>query len=130
MLTSEGAISIADGCVSIKPAGPITIQYYCASGCSPAPMVDVFGSAESFGLFTSVGAVANAASSGFIGDIGTNAGAISTFGTSTIVGSFYNANSVTLQAKEDLNTAYTLLMEIPNTVFTHPPAFGSGETLK
>jgi len=54
MLTSEGAISIADGCVSIKPAGPITIQYYCVSGCSPAPMVDVFGSAESFGLFTSV----------------------------------------------------------------------------
>jgi len=129
MLTTEGAISIADECVSIEPAGPITIPLDCISGCNPAAAVDVFGSVENFGLFTSFGAVANAASSGFIGDVGTHGGAISGFATSTMVGSFYNADRVTEQAKADLDIAYTRIMAIPNTVVTHAPAFGSGETL-
>ena len=129
MLTSKSAISIDDECISIVTSGPINIKFYCVGGCHPALVVDFFDSAKSFGLFTSAVAIANAASSGFIGDIGTSEGTISSFETWTIVGSFYNKNAIRLQAKVDLNAAYTLLTVIPNAVFTHPPAFESGETL-
>jgi len=76
-----------------------------------------------------LGAVANAATSGIVGDIGTNGGAISGFGTSTHVGSFYKENAVTVKAKEDLDKAYTTLMGLANTVTDHGAAFGSGETI-
>jgi hypothetical protein len=113
MLTSKGAISIDDECSSINPTSKINIKYYCVRGCSPALIVDVFGSDKSFCLFTSAVAIANAASSGFIGDIGTNEETISSFETLTIVVSFYNENAVSSQAKADLNAAYTLLNEYP-----------------
>jgi hypothetical protein len=113
MLASKCAVSIDDECISINPTGPINIKYYCVSGCSPALIVDVFGSAKGFGLFTSAVAIANAASSGFIGDIGTNEETISSFETLTIVVSFYNENAVRSQVKADLNAAYTLLNGYP-----------------
>ena len=96
---------------------------------TPAAAVDVLGSIENFSLFTSNGAVANASTSGILGDVGADIGAISGFATSAIIGSFYNGDAVTAQAKIDLNNAYTQLMLIPNTVSSHTPAFGSGETL-
>jgi hypothetical protein len=97
---------------------------------TPAAAVDVLGSIENFSLFTSNGAVANAATSGILGDVGADVGAISGFATSAHIGSFYNADAVTAQAKIDLDNAYTQLMLIPTTVPNHTPAFGSGETLQ
>ncbi len=129
MLASEGAITIEAGGVAIAPAGPITIPIKCLGACTPAPAVDVLGSVANFGLFTSIGAVANTATSGIVGDIGTHAGAISGFGTSTHVGAFYNADAITAQAVLDLDNAYNQLMLLPNTVLSHAPAFGTGETL-
>jgi hypothetical protein len=130
LFSSEGAITIEAGSEAYKPAGPITIPIYCLGNCDPAPAVDVLGSISNFALFTSQGAVANAATSGIVGDIGTNNGAISGFGTSTHVGSFSNVNSITAQAKIDLDYAYNQLVSIPNTELGHTPAFGSGETVK
>ena len=129
MLTPTGAITIGNGSVVIAPAGPITIPVECSNSCVPAPAVDVLGSVASFGLFTSNGAVANAASSGVIGHIGTNAGAISGFETSEQIGSVHAANTTTALAVLDLNNAYNQLMLLPNTVLSHTPAFGTGETL-
>ncbi len=87
------------------------------------------GAAANFVLFTSNGAISNTASSTFIGNIGSDVGAISGFGSCSIIGSVYNSDSVTAQAKIDLFIAYNQLISIPATVSAHTPAFGSGETL-
>ena len=124
MLTSEGAITFGPAQASI-PAGPITIPISCDTTCNN----NILGTVANFSLFTSVGAVANASTSGIIGDIGSNAGDISGFASSTVAGSFYKADAVTVQAKIDLQTAYVQLLAMPATNTTHTPAFGSGETL-
>jgi hypothetical protein len=100
------------------------------SNCSPSPIVNVLGSAGKFVLFTSVGAVSNVGISEMVGDIGTNIGLISGFLPSTEGdGYFYNEDTVSAQAAIDLDNGYTALMNLPNTVTGHTPAFGSGETL-
>ncbi|TYB69045.1 DUF3494 domain-containing protein, partial [Bizionia saleffrena] len=129
LLASEGAITIGAGSEANTPAGPITIPIKCLGLCAPNPVVDVLGSLKNYALFTSAGAVANAATSGIVGDIGSNAGAISGFATSTHVGSFYTPGEKTAQAVEDLDYAYNQLIDIPVTVSGHTPAFGSGETV-
>ncbi|MFT6921528.1 MAG: hypothetical protein ACJA1C_000525 [Crocinitomicaceae bacterium] len=129
LFSSEGAITIGAGSLATIPAGPITIPINCPGECSPASAVDVLRSVSGFALFTSFGAVANAATSGIIGDIGTNGGAISGFSTSTQVGSFYNSDAITAQASVDLEYAYNQLILLPNTQVGHTPAFGSGEIL-
>jgi hypothetical protein len=129
LLSSVGAITVAAGASAIMPAGAMHIPINSIDSYAPAAVVDVLGSVENFSLFTSNGAVANASTSGIIGDVGADIGAISGFATSAHIGEFYNVDLVTEQAKTDLNNAYTQLMLIPNTVTNHTPAFGSGETL-
>ncbi len=124
MLSSEGAITFGPG-LAFLPAGPITIPISCVNTCNN----NILGTAANFALFTSIGAVANAATSGIIGDIGSDTGDISGFTSSTVAGSFYHVDSVTAQAKIDLQAAYVQLYNIPATVTSHTPAFGSGETL-
>jgi len=124
MLSSEGAITFGPG-LAFLPAGPITIPISCVNTCNN----NILGTAANFALFTSIGAVANAATSGIIGDIGSDTGAISGFISSTVAGSFYHVDAVTAQAKIDLQAAYEQLHNIPATVTSHTPAFGSGETL-
>jgi len=129
LFSSEGAITIGAGSISNMPAGPISVGIYCLDNCSPASAVNVLGSVAGFTLFTSDGAVANAATSGFIGDIGSDDGAVSGFVTSTKYGSFHNADATTAQAKIDLENAYSQLINIPITHTAHAASFGSGETL-
>ena len=129
MLTSAGAITVGLGGVVSAPVGPITIPISCSAYCASAPAVDVLGSAANFALFSSDGAAANTADSGIIGDIGTHAGAVSGFAGSECIGSVHVATAVTAQAVLDLDNAYAQLMLLPNTVLSHAPAFGSGETL-
>ena len=135
LLTSEGAITIAANGEATMPVGPSSIPIKCLGDCSSAPAVDVLGSLKDFAMFTSLGAVANAATSGIVGAIGTNGGAISGFLTSThtnsdaTTGVFYNSDAVTEQAVIDLDNAYESLMALPNTITAHTPAFGSGETV-
>jgi len=87
------------------------------------------GSIANFTLYSASGAVSNVGISDITGDIGTNLGAISGFGTpSSLNGSIQNANSITSQAALDLND---IVAQITNTVTTnaaHAPAFGA-ETL-
>ncbi len=130
-LTSEGAITFGAGTDASPPNGPITIPIKCLSDCIPSSAVDVLGTVSSFSLFSSAGAVANTASSGIVGDIGTNLGAISGFSTSTQVGTTYTEDSVTLQAKLDLDSAYLDLIALAITDSTHTAAYGSslGDTI-
>jgi hypothetical protein len=90
------------------------------------------GSIEDFTLFTTIGAVDNTptATGAFItGDIGTDTGAITGFGSPTVInGSIHNPNAITAQAVLDLTS---IVDQINNTVTTatHLPVFGNGETL-
>lgn len=124
MFSTEGAINInnVDG---YKPSGQITIPIKCDNSCSTS----ILGSVENFAMFSSAGAVSNAGSSAFIGHIGSNSGAVSGFENSTLVGSLYNADAITAQAKIDLESAYVTLINTTVTNSSHAPAFGSGETL-
>jgi hypothetical protein len=128
LLSSVGAITVGVGGTAMMP-GAMNVPINPMVSYTPAAAVDVLGSIENFSLFTSNGAVANASTSGILGDVGADVGAISGFATSAHIGSFYSADPVTAQAKIDLNNAYTQLMLIPTTVPNHTPAFGSGETL-
>ncbi|MFT6970521.1 MAG: hypothetical protein ACJAXX_001087 [Roseivirga sp.] len=129
LLTTGGAITVGAGNTAIAPVGPISIPTSCSINCTPAAEVNILGSVGDFTLFTSLGAVSNAASSGFIGDIGTNSGAVTGMTTSVHVGASHTANTTTAQAKIDLASAYDQLILIPNTHLLHPAAFGGGETL-
>ena len=129
LFTSEGAITIAAGGTAVMPVGPITVPIQCLGDCISVPVLDVLRSLKKYALFTSNGAVANAATSGVVGNIGTNLGAISGFGTSTHVGYTYHPGAETAKAVLDLDSAYNDLITLPNTELGHTPAFGSGETV-
>jgi hypothetical protein len=84
------------------------------------------GAIEPFTLFTVDGAVSNIGTSTDTGNIGTNVGIISGFGSPTsLIGSIYNANSITAQAKIDLLNVYIILNNIRVTNTSHAPAFGN-----
>lgn len=128
MLTLAGAITTGVGAIASLPIGISTIPIYCDDGCIPAPAVDVLGVVSDFALFTSFGAVANTGISGMIGKIGTNGGAISGYTSGIHIGTEHNADTLTAQAKIDLDNAYTKLMALTVTG-EHAAAFGAGETL-
>ncbi len=71
------------------------------------------GTASSFALFTSVGAIDNIGPSNFIGDIGTNAGTISGFPPGTLSGQIFQENPTTLQVAADVEDAYNYLTGVP-----------------
>ena len=91
--------------------------------------VPTLGTIANFVLFTSNGAIGNTGISNLTGDIGSDLGSISGFGTSTVNGTIYNANTNTAQAKIDLLSAYNQLIATPVTNTIHTPAFGTNETL-
>lgn len=94
-------------------------------GFSQAPNL---GTAANFVLFTVSGAVGNTGSSHFVGNIGTNSGAITGFG-GAVVGTLYTADAVTAQCSTDLMSAFSQLSATTATNTSHTPAFGAGETL-
>tara|TARA_B110000240_G_scaffold117712_1_gene131788 strand:+ start:611 stop:2527 length:1917 start_codon:yes stop_codon:yes gene_type:complete len=128
LLSTDGAVTFGAGSDATLPAGPIAIPINILTIRPPAAAVDVLESVEGFVLFSSSGSVTNAATSGFVGHIGTDFGSISGFTTSTHIGSFYNADTTTAQAKIDLDSAYNKLIVIPKTDSTHAAVFG-GDTL-
>lgn len=124
MFSTSGAISFGPGNASI-PQGISTIPIACEPACSNP----ILGTVANFALFTSVGACTNTATSGIIGDVGSDAGPVNGFSSSVIVGSLHNADATTVQASVDLQNAYTQLFNTTTTNAAHTPAFGSEETL-
>jgi PKD repeat protein len=130
----DGRLLSTTGAIAIGPVtGSIPI---CLSSCAPLPpppllscCIPDFGGTLNFVAFTSSGAITNAGVSNITGNIGSDLGIISGFGTSTVNGSFYNANPKTAKTKIDLTDLYNQLINYPTTDGSHAPAFGSGETL-
>jgi hypothetical protein len=79
LLTTLGAISFGEGTLSL----PTDSSY-----------ID-FRSLYNFVIFTSSGGIANTGASIYTGDIGTNAGAITGFGTATVNGTIYQSGLTT-----------------------------------
>ena len=74
--------------------------------------------------------MSNTGSSDLTGDVGTNSGSITNFGTPTIVsGHIYTSNSLSAQAAIDVSSVYDELYNTTATNTSHLPAFGSGETI-
>jgi hypothetical protein len=96
---------------------------------SQAQCVPGLGTASGFVIYTAGGAVANTAISTINGDIGTNLGAITGFGTAIVTGTFYNGTPLTQTAAHDLSTAYGAFQNLTPTVTNHAPVFGNGETI-
>jgi hypothetical protein len=84
------------------------------------------GSASNYVLFTSGGAVGNTGVTRITGNIGTQVGAITSFGN--IDGVVNAANAATTLCATDLATAYAQLNATPATT-NHAAVFGGGETL-
>jgi hypothetical protein len=133
MLSLEGALDTGVGATVSLPPGTCTIPVFCENNCSPASAVDILGVLSNYALYTYVGAVPNTSTSGINGNIGTNAGAVSGFVSSVVIGDIHTANASTAQANIDIANAYNLLMALTNTVLAHAAAFGSvapdGETI-
>jgi len=129
LLSSEGAITFGGGTDAIASAGTSSIAIKCLDNCMPYSAVDVLKTISNFVLFTNFGAVTNSATSGVIGDIGTNSGAVTGFLTSPIIGSIETDNSVTAQAKIDLDSAYLKLIALSVTDSSHGAAYGLGDTI-
>lgn len=136
MLTLEGAIVVGAGANVSPPSCISSIPIFCDDNCSAAPEVDVLGVLSNYALYTDLGAVANTGTTGIDGNIGTNSGSISGFGSSIVIGSYHTVDANTVQANIDLNNAYNLLMALPNTVpsdagvtpvvpLSHAAAFGN-----
>ena len=106
-----------------------SILSFCVLIPSYSQCLPSLGSATGFTIFTITGAISNVASSTIIGDIGTNAGLISGFESSSVSGVYHNANSVTQSAALNLSSAYTSYQNLAPTITSHTPSFGSGETI-
>jgi hypothetical protein len=114
MFSTTGAVTLDSGKVYL-PAGHSNIPIICVKS-SPSSAA-LLGSVANFALFTSAGAISNIGASGIIGDVGSNAGAITGFETaaSSLINNVYNADQVTAQAKIDLQQAYQELSKMQGT---------------
>ena len=126
LLSTVGAVSFGPGKANL-PSQPSALPAISISSCTDP----ILKSVSDFTLFSSVGAVSNTGSSGIIGKVGTNAGAITGFETSatTLMGNTNNGDVVSAQAA-DLLAGYTTLKNLSSTNSSHAPAFGGGEIIK
>ena len=84
-------------------------------------------SAANFDLFSCSGAISNTGNTQFLGNIGTNNGIISGFGT--VTNSMYSQDSFTAICATDVTNAYNELHTTAATVSNHTAVFGNGEIL-
>jgi hypothetical protein len=102
LLTTLGAISFGAGTLSL-----------------PTDSSDIdFRSLSNFIIFTSSGGIANTGASIYTGDIGTNAGAITGFGTATVNGTIYPSGLTTTVTVVNHMTTFSLYNDgvlIPNS---------------
>ena len=127
LLSTVGAVSFGPGKANL-PLQTSALPAISINSCTDL----ILKSVSDFTLFSSVGAVSNTGSSGIIGKVGTNAGAITGFETSatTLMGNTNNGDAVSAQAAADLLAGYTILKNMNVTNSSHPPAFGGNEIVK
>ncbi|MDI1317297.1 ice-binding family protein [Flavobacterium sp.] len=83
--------------------------------------------AAAFDLFTANGTISNTGNTQFSGNIGTNSGTITGFGT--VTNNMYTTDSFTATCATDVLNAYNELFATAATVTDHAAVFGNGEQL-
>jgi hypothetical protein len=73
---------------ALATQGPISTSNNTITNTPPCPSV-AFGMVDSFAIFTSNGSIANTLASVINGDIGTNSGTVTGFGSATVNGTIY-----------------------------------------
>jgi hypothetical protein len=127
----EGRLLSISGAIDFGPTH-LNLPLFCTSyyiGSNYVFNKCIVCTTPDFIMYSGGGAITNTGNAIFNGNVGSDAGMISGFGTSTITGAFYNADGITARTKIDLQNAYNYLTAIPATNTTHTPAFGSFETL-
>ena len=102
LLTTTGAISFGEGSLSLP---------------TDSGLID-FRSLSSFIIYTNAGGVANTGLSIYTGDIGTNGGAITSFGSATVNGTIFQSGSTTVVTPVNHVTTFSLYKNgvvIPNS---------------
>ncbi|MFV5688495.1 ice-binding family protein [Flavobacterium sp. ZT3R25] len=101
LLANNGAVALGASCMLegriLSTAGAISTDSLTMTKTANSSHVNL-GALSSFAMFTSSGGVGNTGISNITGDIGTNAGAITGFETSTVNGSFITPTTVSALA--------------------------------
>jgi hypothetical protein len=115
MFSTAGATVVGAGAKLELPNDPTGLPIICVNNSDSGDAL--LGSVAKFAVFTGAGAISNIGASGIIGDIGSNAGAISGFegSKSLLVSNIHKINDVTIKAKADLKKAYLQLTSIEVT---------------
>ena len=123
LLSTDGAVSFGPGKAQL-PTGTSVIPAYTTTNNTA-----ILGTAASYTLFTGAGAISNIGTSGFIGNIGTGAGAVTGFDapSALISGAHITAVSTIATATADLQKAYNTLIVTKPTNSAHAAVFGNGE---
>lgn len=123
-LTKVGAITINNNQQSFLAQKPIG----CGSPVLTGPAAPNLGTAGDFALFTGNGSMANSGVSTIVGDVGSNTAAPTGFDEPTTVdGTVYAPNSVTIAANTDLGNAYDDLNTLSHDIkLIEPTLFGHG----
>ena len=135
-----GATASTYTIASTSPANAGLYYVVIVGSCSPfaASQIDTLfiaspgvslASTANFLIFSSSGAISNTGVSNLTGNIGTDAGAITGFESSTVNGICHGADSVAARCVIDLQNLYNQLNVTSATNTTHVAAFGNGETL-
>ena len=140
LITNSGAISFSpndtlQGRAFAKTAGAITtngIFAYIPTGCGEplptGPARPIIGAtASTYALFTTSGGVTNTGTSKVTGDIGTNFGIVSGFGSPSVVtGTIHSGSDAsTISCAADISNLYTNLSNLtPDITLNTPAEFG------
>jgi len=99
-----------------------------SSAFSQAPNLQ---SLSGFSMFTAAGAMTNTGASVIIGDIGSDAGAITGYGSSTMTGSIHTAGALTAQGNLDVQAAYlTMSSNTCDSTLSGTIGLGNNQVLK
>lgn len=119
VLSTTGAISI-NGILAYTPLG-------CGTPILSGPIMPTLGSANTYTLFTSNGAMTNAGISTIVGDVGTNVGLTTGFMPLLVNGTIHPIpDGSTVAAAADLLNAANLMNIIPTDIeLLYPAQFGN-----
>ena len=103
----EGRLLSISGAIDFGPTH-LNLPLFCTSyyiGSNYVFNKCIVCTTPDFIMYSGGGAITNTGNAIFNGNVGSDAGMISGFGTSTITGAFYNADGITARTKIDLQNA-------------------------
>ena len=114
--------------IRVKSLTDVWFRARTTTGGTSSGAESILGTADTFAIFTSSGAVSNTGTITIEGDVGTELGSVTGIVAGNVDGKIQVQNPITDTAKTDLATGYTALNAMSGTS-AHAAAFGAGEVL-